>query len=321
MGLVGYALRGEALFGNVSTGYGDLNNAARNAVYDYALLARGEDPAARGYQAAAVWQNEKFALYPRESGLLVHQFIDEFHNPALPFDLTIDVNGLPLNEGDIDHTPAERALTLGLVSLQPQRVTLKVDDQTQTVNLESGLTRYTFPRVHLPTTLNVFTQGAEEIYVPYLQLREPGAAPQTAETTDATIVRCMGSDENLNVVCHVANPHGRNLVWKWVVRGTAEGSREDQELIVAQAQGSPHARVRTHVSDSGALRDIQFDDDAPIALPREKLPPGKWRADLEVWDGETLMARVPVHPYIQVWASGECAWRVNRTLPPLILAR
>ncbi|MCC7164358.1 MAG: hypothetical protein IT331_17830, partial [Anaerolineae bacterium] len=321
MGLVGYALRNEPLYGDVSTGYGELNNAAPNAVYDYALLTRGEDPVTRGYAMDAVWENRKFALYPREPGTLAHQYINEFRDPALPFELTVDVNGLPGKEGAIDHTPAERALTLGLVTFRPTRLTLQVGEEAQTLELGRGLGVYTFPQAHLPTTLAITPHDADELYVPFLQLREVGATAGGLETSNATIVRCLGNEMNLGVLCRVVNPQGREFTWKWIVRGTAEKSREDKELVVVQAEGSPRARVRVRVDERGAFQEIQFDEDAPIALAREKLPPGKWRADLEVWDGDRLMARFPVHPVYQIGADGSSMWRENRMLPPVIFAR
>jgi hypothetical protein len=319
MGLAAYALREVPLYGNVKTGYGGLENVLPNAVYDYALLGRGEEPTVRGYQPRAVWQNEKFALYPRRTGALVHQFLDEFHSPAQELVLLIDEDGLSAKGHAAKGDPAERALTVGLVLAEPGSVTLRAGEHAKTLDLEPGLASYTFPFVDLPATLTITPHNTTELYVPYIELRRTNATPEGVEPSDATIVRCLGNQEDPGAVCRVVNPTGRVLNWKWVVRGKIADSHEEQELVVVSALASPKRRVRAIVNGSGAFQKFQFDDDPPLELAQEALPDGTWRADMEVWDGDKLMARFPVNPLIKI-SGAERRWEHDSLLPPAILA-
>lgn len=317
MGLAAYALRQQELYGNVSTGYAGLENAVPSVVYDFALLARGEDPGGLGYQPTALWENEKFALYPRESGVLAQQIVNQTLSDTMPLDMIVEVEGAG---SALSQTSAEGALSVVVDTFEPQSVLLQAGLTEQRVSLERGVTRITFPYVSLPTTLRIEPQTDQKVFVHYWQLREANKGAVEVTPLDTMLVQCLGNTDDLGAQCRVVNPQARALTWKWVVRGTRAGSREDQELIVADADGTPRERVRIHATDDGALQEIQFDEDVPIAAARPKLPDGKWRADVELWDGETLMARMPVFSLIEVAGGTQVRVERDETLPPVILA-
>lgn len=320
MGLVGYALRNEALYGDVSTGYGELNNVAPNAVYDYALLARGEDATGRGYQQTAVWENEKFALYPREPGLLVHQTLNLQSVNIESIVLNIDARGVSVPDAASDPTPVTRGVEFALVTFAPETITLRSGETATKVTLQPGVTRISVPRLDLPTRIVIQPKDDAGLYLPYLQLREASSGNGSVTPQGVMVVQCVPDPKSFGAQCQVANPQGRELEWRWVVRGTLKGSREDREWAVAQAQASPRARVQFRATEDGALQEIQFDEDAPIATPRPGLPDGKWRADVEIWDGAVLLARLPVWTHLEISEGARVHTQRNENSLPVILA-
>jgi hypothetical protein len=318
MGLAAYALLQNSLRGNVTTGYGKLENVAPNQVYSYALLARGEDPATRGYQNKPLWQNETFALYPRESGVLIHQPLNQWQNTATRMELTVDENGIPEKEKAISRAPAQRALTVALLTFTPQSITVQAGEQRATVDFKPGLNLYSFPRVNLPTTLALTPKTAGSLRVAYVQLREPDSVNAGLESSKAMVISCWGSKANLSARCNVVNPQKRTLTWKWIVRGALAGTHEERVVASGEALGAPLDRVRIDVGARGDLQAIRFDDQAPIHFTNQKLPSGDWRAAVEVWDGNTLLARFDAHPLLQVQGNG-MTWRESQDLPPAII--
>lgn len=318
MGLAAYALLQNPLRGDVTTGYGALKNYEPGRVYDYALLARGEDPTMRGYQNNALWANETFALYPRLPGALVQATLNHFQDTTLPYEITVDENGVPQKERALSHTPAERALILSLLTWTPRTLTIQAGEQQATVNLEPGVNIYSFPRVRLPASVVVKPEKAGALWVLALQLRAPEAVAEGVVPLKAMGISCWGSKNNLSARCNVVNPARRALTWKWIVRGTLAAARKERVVASGEATGAPQKHVRFEVGDRGNLQSIQLDGETVEPFDSMKLPSGKWRASVEVWDGKTLLARFEVHSQIEV-DGNRMLWRENSTLPPAII--
>lgn len=319
MGLVAYALRGYALHGTIRTGYSHMDNSEEGVVYDYALLAR-EEPSARGYQTQALWKNERFALYPRERGVLAHQLVNSAPIADAPFHLALDARGIAKTADVFSPAPVDRGLTLALVTFMPQKIAVQIDDERAALELEPGLSRYSFPRIHLPATLTIDSETAGRVWVAYVQVREPNSKATGLEYSDALVISCLGKKENLSAQCEIVNPNRRRLTWKWVVRGTLAGTHEERVIAMGEASGAPQARVRIEVGNEGNLQAIRFDEDAPMPVSSAKLPDGNWRAAVEVWEGTRLLARFDVHPTIQARdGSRRIMWRERQDLPPAII--
>ncbi len=320
MGLAAYALLQNPLRGNVTTGYGALKNYEPGRVYDYALLARGEEPTTRGYQNKALWANETFAFYPRMPETLAQQTLNHWQDTTLPYEITVDENGVPQKERALSHTPAERALTLSFLTWTPRTITIQAGEQQALVNLEPGLNIYSFPRVRLPASVVVKPEKAGALWVLALQLRAPDSIAEGLVTSKALGISCWGSKNNLSARCNVVNPEKRALTWKWIVRGTLAGTREERVIASGEVAGAPLKDVRFSVGERGNLQAIQFDGTIAKTFDNANLPSGKARAAVEVWDENILLARFETHPQIEIDGS-RLLWRENTELAPAILRR
>jgi hypothetical protein len=300
MGLAAYALRAFPLHGAVKTGYGELDNAAVGKVYDYALLARGESPTVRGYQAQALWENETFALYPREYGVSASRTLNVTHASVAPMLYALDLSQIA-SDGALPNTlPAERAVSVAVAAFQPQTLQVTVGDEFQTAQLKPGLSLINVPRVALPAYLMIRPDTADPFTIAYIQFREPGSVAPGVGVTDSVVLACRGAQAGLSAECDIVNPLRRMFTWKWIVRGTAAGTRQEQVAALMEAESAPHSSVQFQVGEQGALEGIQFDGAPPQAVARVPLPPGKWRASVEVWEGAILLARFDVQREIVV---------------------
>jgi len=337
MGLAAYALFGHPLYGNVTTGYGELNNAAAGRVYDYALLARGEDPALRGYQNNAVWANETFALYPRVPGVVAHAALNA--QTVAPQILTFTLGAQEIISGTktISTTRGARNVTIAFASFVPQRVSLTLGDAAAQIELTPGLTTYTLANVPLPATLSVTPTVASEwlnaaqpkiphqlpgadptLFVPYIQLAESRAQQNTLTPNASALVRCTNQNAGeLNARCFVANPNGEQLQWRWIVRGTRAGTHQEEVLAQADAFGAPRQRVEIFARDGGGMR-IQFDDAAPQSFATPALSDGNYRGALEILRDNVLLARIPLYAF-QIKNNGASMTRDTGASPLVIL--
>ncbi len=338
MGLAAYALQHYPLFGNVKTGYGELNNVAASRVYDYALLARGTDAAARGYQTQAVWANETFALYPRAQGVVAHRALNAQVTAPQTLTLTLGAQEIISGTKNISTTQGVRDVTIAFASFVPQRVELRMGETTQHIALSPGVTTYTFANVPLPATLTLTSSVDADLlaaaqptiphqlpaadpalFVPYVQLAQTGAA-QNASTPNASLfVRCTNQNaQELDARCFVVNPNRETLTWRWIVRGTRAGTREDQVMAQAETTAAPRTQIDISARLNGGMYFVS-DNDAPQAVSTPPLPDGRYRGDLEILRAGILVARIPLYAF-EVKQNGTTITRDTRTSSPVILA-
>lgn len=338
LGLAAYALRQFPLRGNVTTGYGALNNAEPGRVYPYALLARGEDPTTRGYQNNALWTNETFALYARAPGVTAHRALND--QIVAPQTLTFTLGAQEIISGTKTLTPTTqtRDVTLALASFAPQHVSVTLGAETAQLALAPGLTTYTFANHALPATLTLTPTIASDIlaaaqptlphqlpdadptlFVPYIQLSEPQANPNVERALDAAFVRCTNENANeLNARCFVSNPRGESLQWRWIVRGTLAGTREERVMAQAEATGAPRERLDLLARADGGVT-FQFDKAAAQAFTTPKFPDGAYRGALEIFRADVLLARIPLYTF-ESKANGARWTRDTGASPLTILA-
>ncbi|MGE5138291.1 MAG: hypothetical protein ACM3JD_02410, partial [Rudaea sp.] len=246
MALAAYALREHPLRGAVFTGYGDLRNEQPGRVYDYGLLARGEDPLSRGYAAEALWENDKFALFPRQPGVSFHRNLSVPISPGGRQVLT--VGDSQIVSGTAELSGAARAdVKLGLAAFSPAVVRVSLGGQADDVDLQPGLSLYSIPNLALPAQLTLVQQGEgpQPVYLAWVQEKTPaGGERGLAANATALLLKCANGDAaTLDVNCAVANPAGARLDWEYVVRGTPKGTREEQLLIRQQVLASPRQNI------------------------------------------------------------------------------
>ncbi len=338
MGLTAYALRQYVLRGDVTTGYGALNNAEPGRVYAYALLARGENPTTRGYQPNALWTNETFALYARAPGVTAHQALDA--QTVAPQSLTFTLGAQEIIAGTKPFTPTTgaRDVTLALASFAPQTVDVSLGNETARLALSPGLTTYTFADRALPATLTLTPTIASDIlaaaqptlphqlpdadptlFVPYIQLAEPQARQDSAAALAVALVRCTNMNANeLNARCFVNAPNGENLQWRWIVRGTIAGTREERVMAQAETTAAPRARVDLTARADGSVA-FRFDDGTAQTFAAPAFPDGKYRGALEIFRADVLLARIPLYTF-EIRENGARWTRTADASPLTILA-
>lgn len=341
MGLASYALREYPLYGQVSTGYGDLNNAAIGAVYDFALLARGEDPTGRGYQTTPLWANNKFALYAKAPGVLYHRAENARINSPGTLTFTLGANQVVTGTQTVSSTIATRGVSVALATFVPQTVALSVEGTNQSVTLTPGLSIFQIPEAHLPGQLEITSQISQEaidaasnrnpgdlpnadggLFVPWIELRVAGGEGEhPINSTNSVLVRCSGENAlDLNARCFVANPGGAVMRWEYVLRGTPGGTREDQELIRVAALGSPRATVDISAGILSGVVSLRFDDQAPNGFSSPKLTDGTYRAALEVLSNDILVGQVDLYSF-NVTKNGTELTRKSPPDQPLLVVK
>lgn len=316
MGLAAYALLQNPLYGNVTTGYGELNNAEAGRVYDYAMLARSEDPTTRGYQNNALWSNETFALYPRAQGVVAHKALNAQIVAPQTLKLTLGAQEIISGTKMISTTQGARDVTIALASFAPQTVNVALGDSNTRLALAPGLTTYPLANQTLPAPLTITPTIAPEIldaarptiphqlpnadatlFVPYIQLAEPRAGENIETSVNAALVRCTNENAGeLNARCFVVNPNGETLTWRWIVRGTPAGTREERVMAQADVAGEPRARVDISARLHGGMA-FQFDDAALQSFATTALPDGTYRGALEILRANVLLARIPLYAF------------------------
>jgi hypothetical protein len=314
-----------------------LDNAQTGRVYDYALLARGEDPTARGYQNNALWENNAFALYQRAQGVTVHNALNA--KTVAPQALTFTLGAQEIISGTrtISDTHSVRDVRLALASFVPQTAVVSLGDRTARITLRPGLTTFTLAGVPLPATAIVTPMVASELvdaahptiphqlagadatlFVPYIQLAEPRARENSQTNAALTLVRCTNEyAQALNARCFVANPRAENLKWRWIVRGTPAGTREERVMAQAETDAAPRERVDISAATRGGM-GFQFDGSALQSFVARALPDGKYRGALEILRGDTLLARIPLYTF-EVKGDGAELTRDTGTSPLVIL--
>lgn len=340
MGLAAYALREFPLYGDVSTGYGDLNNSQSGAVYDFALLARGEDPGARGYQAAPLWMNDKFALYPKVTDVLYHRTLNARIMTPGALTLTVGASQIVTGTQAVSPAIATRGLSIALASFVPQTATLTWGGKSRSVALTPGLSVYRIPEAQLPGPITITAQDAMQfvetrsvgrpgelpqadanLFAPWVEMREAGGGVESNTPAQTLLVRCTSaSGTDLNARCFVANPGGAAMRWEYVVRGTPKGTREDQELVRRAASGDPRQKVDIQADAPSGRLSLGFDDRPPAGFSSPVVKDGNYRAALEVFRGDVLVARIDLYTFV-VSKDGTLLRRESPLDPPLVVVQ
>lgn len=311
MGLAAYLLLGDALKGDVTTGYGAMDNALTGQVYDYALLLRGENPTARGYAPQSVWQNQMFALYPRQSDVAYQRAFDAATVAPQPLQFTIGATQIVSGTGTIASPDAPREASLSFATFIPQRVTLAFGNTAQDVALPPGLSTITLPAMNALTTVSITPHVDQAVldsaavaevhlWMPFAQLHTTtnNAAVVLTPSPHTLLLTCPGQTAKaLDVRCFVVNPDKTELTWRWIVRGTFQGTREERVISQQETKASPLHQIDIAATPSKGLNTLQFDENAPISFAAQTVPDGSYRGDLEIYNGDVLLARVELYRF------------------------
>lgn len=319
MGLAAYALMSRELHGNVKTGYTEMHNVEPGAVYDYALLARGENPMTRGYDAKPLWENETFALYARAPEVEYQRVLDAETIAPNPLHITIGATEIVSGTKKLDEAKGTRAAALAFASFIPQQVTISYADITRELDIPAGLSSVALPKLETPTTLTItphveqtildsavvtiphdFPDAQVRLWIPYAQLRasQNDNAASVIPSPDTILVTCTSrTARELDARCFVVNPQQRELTWRWIVRGTTARTREERVIAQAETKARPQAQIDFLGTLSNGLGRMQFDNAATVDFKPQTIPDGNYRGDLEIYDGAILLARIELYRF------------------------
>lgn len=352
MGLAAYALRKNDLQGSVTTGYGVLDNVPTGQVYDYALLARGENPTTRGYTAPPLWENDTFALYARAPNVAYQYTLNAATISPHPYYITVGstqiVSGTIVPSTTVPNTTVPntnagtREASLTFATFIPQQLTLAYNETTQEINLLPGLSTVTLPALTTPTTLTLTPRVAQplldsakvtilhdmpdaevRLWLAYAQLHQASQPnnPQVTTVDNTILVTCEGANASgLDKRCFMVNLQKTGLTWRWIVRGTLAGTREERVIAQQQVNAAPRHQVDITASPSNGLRTIQFDNAPPVAFAPQPIPDGKYRGDLEILSGSVLLARIELYQF-EVKANGQSLTRASPQDGTLVIAQ
>jgi hypothetical protein len=222
---------------------------------------------------------------------------------------------------------ATRGVNIALASFVTQTVTLTLGGASQPVVLTPGLSIYRIPQAQLPNRLTIAAPLAQGVgdagsaqapgglpradihtFVPWIELLDGGEtggggkgvhlnAP-TNSPTDRVLVRCASPGATgLDARCFVANPAGHTLRWEYIVRGTVKGTHEDQEFVRDAATASPRQVINIVPGAPSDKLTLQFDDRAPDTFALPKFKDGDYRAALEVFQDDILLAEIDLYKF------------------------
>ncbi|OAN44928.1 hypothetical protein A6A03_15785 [Chloroflexus islandicus] len=150
-GLAAYLLDHAVVWGDVRTGYTSSNAGAPDAVADYALLQRDEDPILWGYADPPIWSSGSYRLYRRPEGLLAHLRLAQVVDGAQSVTIPVSANRLSPATPSPNQEQVTRWIQLQTVTLTPAELT--IDGRRYAV--PAGLGAITFGPLTTPHTLTI----------------------------------------------------------------------------------------------------------------------------------------------------------------------
>jgi hypothetical protein len=300
MGFAAYVLRGFELHGKVKTGYAALDNAPRGAVYDFALLATGEDARARGYDSRAVWSSARWAVYPKRAGLIAH-WEENTLAPAM-----INVEG----------EKATREVELSLASFVTQTVTVGFGADARVLTIRPGVSVYRAGAVGVPVSMTI--TNTAPLYVNWAEVWETRGNVPSLARTDAVVLEASSTqnDALFETRARVANPANVGFRWVLVLRGTRAGSFQDEEFGRWTIEGAPGGEVLIRVDAREGTVALGLDGRANQVGAGWPRFDGNYRADLEIMHGDRLSARVALYRYrvgkgeVERWNDERSGWAI-----------
>lgn len=241
MGAIGYFLLDHPTAGNVNAGFSQLHNLRRGTLSDYGLFYVSENPREQGYEDESVWKNTLVKVAAGQPGVMRHFDLNRSTadrsslQPVYPAatanaSLALSVNATSVQ---IDAMPQTlptgdpEPLTLNLITLAAQKITLSDDSDSTEFALAAGASLVTLAAKPLPRRLQIETQSAEPVWLTWV---EYGANTQPSGSVAARwdigvfqpLMQTQGTRVDVRV--RALLPQNSSLNWIVDVRGLAKGT-------------------------------------------------------------------------------------------------
>lgn len=288
-GLAAYLLDHATVWGATRTGYSGDAAGEPDAIGEYGLLARQEDPRPWGYQQL-MWQGGSYALYQRPVATQAHLRPTRELMPGETMEVTAGQKRLAIGEEEIAGGEP-RTLAFTVVSLQAGEIS--IGDRQFAVPVGQSLVRLGMEPT--PQTLVVRNAGAAPLMLEAVTLSTPAAASSNGvEPVPASLYAHASAEVEGQLVTtrlEVALPdsgpvalaldiwdlpRGVHYGWYGVELGTSEKS-QTVELRLDLGTGTMQA-----TSPDGAA--------IPVGARFEGLQPGEYLARLQASAGEVSLA-------------------------------
>lgn len=151
IGLAAYLLDHAIVWGDVRTGYASSSAGEPDAVAEYALLHRDEDPTLWGYTDPPIWSGGSYRLYRRPAGLLAHVKLQEV--VAAPQSITIPITANRLVSAEPVAGSEQETRWIQVQTATFTSAELVINGQLYTV--PAGLGATTIGPLNVPDTLTV----------------------------------------------------------------------------------------------------------------------------------------------------------------------
>ena len=169
-GLAAYLLDHTTVWGNTRTGYSGDDAGEPDAIGEYGLLARQEDPRLWGYEQP-IWQGGSYALYQRPVATRAHLRPTRELMPGGTMEVTAGHDRLAVGQAEVAGGEP-RALAFTVVSLQAGEIS--IGDRQFAVPVGQSVVRLGIVRT--PQTLAVRNVGAAALMLDTVTLSTPTAA-------------------------------------------------------------------------------------------------------------------------------------------------
>ncbi len=157
--LAAYLLDHATVWGNTRTGYATASAGLPDAIGEYGLLQRDEDPTIWGYTDPPIWSGGSYSLYRRPTTVLAHLRLEQQLEQNQPFTLHLAANRLATSAPLPDAEQATRWIALQTVTMAPGD--LIIDGQSYAI--PAGHAWLTIGPLTTPRALTIQSVSAEPI--------------------------------------------------------------------------------------------------------------------------------------------------------------
>jgi len=288
-GLAAHLLDHTTVWGNTRTGYSGDSAGEPDAIGEYGLLARQEDPRPWGYEQP-IWQGGSYALYQRPAATRAHLHPERELMPGETIEVTAGQERLTVGEAEIAGDEP-RTLTFTIVSLEAGEI--GIGDRQFVVPVGQSLVR--LGMAPTPQTLTIQNIGAASLMLDTVTLSTPTATTgDGVEAVRASLYARARAEVEENIVTATIQaalpdsgpvalaldiwdlPRGVHYGWYGVELGTSERS-QTLEMRLDLSTGTMQA-----TGPDGA--------DIAIGARFEGLQPGEYVARLQASAGEISLA-------------------------------
>lgn len=311
MGLAAYALRNNPLVGRTATGYTVYNALPEGATAPYGLLGANDDASAWGFGPQPLWRSSLAALYQAPPGRVAHlhgqpavyvaPYPTALHrNTALelallgngryrsldqPVDLAVGANTLTFAAATLDTLSATRTVVLNIGTATTTTVHIAGGGISQTLVLSPGVALIPTDPIATPTVLRI--QSDQPALLRWAELYGSAAKMPTQPATLLVTAQVAVGPDNATMQIQALPSSERLRMALEIYEDSAEPRHYGWAVL-------PLASTKL---DLDLARRVLRRDNADVPMTWGERGAGRYFAALWVYQGETLIGRLPLFTF------------------------